>query len=45
MGYIVKGDKGRVLMIDTPDADPELVAAVKGMGQLEYIGAYVYVYV
>lgn len=38
MGYIIKSDNGRVLMVDTPDADPELVAAVKGMGELEYIG-------
>ena len=44
MAYFIKGDQKRGrgnLLIDTPDADPALVEAIKGMGGLEYIGACV----
>lgn len=44
MAYFIKGDgekKGRRgnLLIDTPDAEPALVEAIKEMGGLDYIGA------
>jgi hypothetical protein len=44
MAYFIKGDGGKKgrrgnLLIDTPDAEPALVEAIKEMGGLDYIGA------
>lgn len=45
MGYLIKGEggrmKGRNILVDTPDADPALVEAIRAMGGLEYMGAWV----
>ncbi len=44
MGYLIRGDaatgmQGRNILIDSPDAEPALVEAIRAMGGLEYIGA------
>lgn len=43
MGYLIRGEgpgmEGRNILIDTPDAEPALVEAIRAKGGLDYIGA------